>query len=237
MDGGGESTFEVVRELFVDDVCEVAAVVEDHVEGLGVGEAGEGLFDAPVVLFLCLALPREDGDACCGDSVWEGEEEEEGVGMEERLALQRRGLELKRCSAGGGWVRLDMKEGGGRTQEDQDTSAPRAVSVSMRTAVWMVLGWGGLVVVDVGVDDAHVETAGDAGTLEWLVSGVLLCAEMSGRERAGSGRWYFFAQIDETGHLVLCDFYFLATECGKRDVCWGEGQGAASGGRISPATL
>lgn len=28
-----------------------------------------------------------------------------------------------------------------RTQDDQVTSAPRAVRVSMRTAVWMVLWW------------------------------------------------------------------------------------------------
>lgn len=31
------------------------------------------------------------------------------------------------------------RSGGRRTQDDQVTSAPRAVKVSMRTAVWMVL--------------------------------------------------------------------------------------------------
>ncbi len=51
----------------VQDAGEVAAVVEDHVHGPRLAVLQDGLLDAPVVLFLGLALPRVDGDARRGD--------------------------------------------------------------------------------------------------------------------------------------------------------------------------
>lgn len=50
----------------VHDVGEVAAVVQDHVQRLSVGE-DERLLDAPNVLLVRLALPGEDADASRGD--------------------------------------------------------------------------------------------------------------------------------------------------------------------------
>ena len=45
----------------------VTTVVKDHVEGLAIGESGQGLLNAPLVLLLGLALPGEDGNASGGD--------------------------------------------------------------------------------------------------------------------------------------------------------------------------
>ena len=53
----------------MDEGGEVTAIVKDHVEGLAVGEGGERLLNAPVVLFLSLALPSEDGDANGSDAM------------------------------------------------------------------------------------------------------------------------------------------------------------------------
>ena len=50
----------------VDDRRQVAAVVDDHVQRLAVGEE-ERLLDAPVVLGVGLALPGVDGEAGLGD--------------------------------------------------------------------------------------------------------------------------------------------------------------------------
>ena len=55
-----------VRILGVDEVGQVAAVVEDHVEGLPVWEE-DGLLDAPKVLLVRHSLPRVDRDAGRGD--------------------------------------------------------------------------------------------------------------------------------------------------------------------------
>ena len=46
----------------------VTAIIENHVQGLAVGERSQGLFDAPVVLLLGLALPRVDGNASGSDA-------------------------------------------------------------------------------------------------------------------------------------------------------------------------
>ena len=62
-------TFKVLGVLLVDEGGEVTAIVKDHVEGLAVGEGGERLLNAPVVLFLSLALPSEDGDASGSDAM------------------------------------------------------------------------------------------------------------------------------------------------------------------------
>jgi len=58
---------EVLRELLVDHRGEIATVVEDHVEGLAIGESSKSLFDTPEVLFLGLALPSVDRDASSSD--------------------------------------------------------------------------------------------------------------------------------------------------------------------------
>ena len=50
----------------VDDGRQVAAVVDDHVQRLAVGEV-ERLLDAPVVLGVGLALPGVDGNAGGGN--------------------------------------------------------------------------------------------------------------------------------------------------------------------------
>jgi hypothetical protein len=56
-------TLEHLRVILVDDGGQIATVVEDHVRRLAVLERLELLVDAPLVLFLGLALPGEDGDA------------------------------------------------------------------------------------------------------------------------------------------------------------------------------
>ena len=56
-------TRKVLRVLFVNEGSEVTAVVENHVQGLTARERSESLLNAPVVLFLSLALPGEDGNA------------------------------------------------------------------------------------------------------------------------------------------------------------------------------
>jgi hypothetical protein len=58
---------QVLRVLGVHQIGEVAAVVENHVEGFAVGE-DERLLDAPDVLLVGLALPGVDGDPRLGDS-------------------------------------------------------------------------------------------------------------------------------------------------------------------------
>jgi len=50
----------------VDEIGQVAAIVEDHVEWLTVGEE-DGLLDAPDVLLVGLALPRVNGNSSFGD--------------------------------------------------------------------------------------------------------------------------------------------------------------------------
>jgi hypothetical protein len=87
-------------------------------------------------------------------------------------------------------------------QDDQVISAPRALRVSMRTAVWMARGkllsalgfvedWSG-----VRVEHTHVQATSDAGTLQGLVLGVLLTGG------------------HETGHLLLGEIN-LATAKGR----------------------
>ena len=63
-------TLQVLGVLLVDKGGQVTAIIQDHVQGLVVLEAGDGLLNAPVVLVLGLALPSEDGDAGSSDAVW-----------------------------------------------------------------------------------------------------------------------------------------------------------------------
>ena len=53
---------DVLGELLVDKVGEVTTIVEDHVQGLAIGE-DEGLLNAPDVLLIGLSLPGVDRDA------------------------------------------------------------------------------------------------------------------------------------------------------------------------------
>ena len=55
-----------MRVLGVNEIGQVTAIVEDHVEWLTVGEE-DGLLNAPDVLLVGLALPRVNGDAGLGD--------------------------------------------------------------------------------------------------------------------------------------------------------------------------
>ena len=116
----GETTdiLEKFRVLFVNKVGEVATVVEDHVQRLATGEGFDSLLDTPVVFLICLTLPGEDGDAGSGygsgSMVLSGEDVLEGDQIHVHDQLKKRKK---------------------HTQEDQVTSAPRAVRVSIKTAV------------------------------------------------------------------------------------------------------
>ena len=61
-------TLQVLRVLGVDEVGQVTAVVEDHVQRLVVLERRESLLDAPVVLILGFALPSKDGNTSGSDA-------------------------------------------------------------------------------------------------------------------------------------------------------------------------
>ena len=54
--------------LLVNEGGEISSIVEDHVEGLSVGETSNGLLHAPDVLLLGLSLPGEDGNTGRGDA-------------------------------------------------------------------------------------------------------------------------------------------------------------------------
>lgn len=51
----------------MNEVGEVASVVEDQVESFPSREGGKGLFDAPGVFFLGLAFPSVDRHAGCSN--------------------------------------------------------------------------------------------------------------------------------------------------------------------------
>ena len=98
-------------EAEVDEQGGVATVVEDHVGERAAGPV-EDLLGAPPVLLQRLALPGEDRDA--------------GGGVDGALGP------TATAAAAWSWVEKML-------QEAQRTSAPSATSVSMRTAVWMVM--------------------------------------------------------------------------------------------------
>ena len=114
--------FQELRVLVVNEGGEITTVVENQVQGLATSETLDGLVNTPEVFLFGFTLPGEDGDA--GDS-------DGGGGM----VLGREDvLEGGLDSTFNGW-----HENKKRTQEDQVTSAPRAVRVSIKTAVWMVM--------------------------------------------------------------------------------------------------
>ena len=57
---------DVLGELLVDEVGEIATIVKDHVQGLAIGE-DEGLFNAPDVFLISLSLPGVDGHTHSGN--------------------------------------------------------------------------------------------------------------------------------------------------------------------------
>ena len=109
--GSGTSPARLVLGALVHEQGGVAAVVEDHVRAAAVGPA-QHLLGAPPVLLERLALPREDRHAL-------------------RVVERAVGAD----GDGGGGVVL----GGEDVAAAQRTSAPSATSVSMSTAVWMVM--------------------------------------------------------------------------------------------------
>ena len=58
-----------MRELLVDEGCQVTSIVENHVQRLAISKTSDSLFNAPIVLFLGLAFPGKDGDAGSSDSI------------------------------------------------------------------------------------------------------------------------------------------------------------------------
>lgn len=52
----------------MNHIGQITTVIEDHVQWLAIGETGDGLFNTPVILFLSLALPCENGDTSCSDA-------------------------------------------------------------------------------------------------------------------------------------------------------------------------
>lgn len=55
----------------MNEGCQVPSVVQYHVQGLVSWERRDGLIYTPLVLFLSLSLPSEDGDASSSDSIFE----------------------------------------------------------------------------------------------------------------------------------------------------------------------
>ena len=102
---------------------EVTTVVENQVQRLATGEALDGLINTPDVFLLSLTLPGEDGDAGSSNG---------GCGMVLSGEDVLKGGSDSHSTA-------DTRQERKRTQEDQVTSAPRAVRVSIKTAVWMVM--------------------------------------------------------------------------------------------------
>ena len=103
-----------------------------------------------------------------------------------------------------------------RTQDDQVTSAPRAVRVSIRTAVWMVLqkqrkNADKHEAFDRSTRSArkylHVQTSCDTSTLQWLGSTVLQWKEDQVLQKKKSSKArrsaHLFAEVDKTRHLIL----------------------------------
>jgi hypothetical protein len=153
--------------LLVDEGSKVAAVVEDQVEVLAVLEGSELLLEAPLVLLLGLALPREDGHTGGGNGsggvVLGGEDV---AGRPGELGTER----LERLDEDGG---LDGCAGSARVSL-YSTATP-----GRRT---------------------HVQAAGNAGALQWLVGRVLLAGH------------------HQTRHLVLGELNLAATKGREADV-------------------
>ena len=73
--------------FLVNEGGKISSIVENHVEGLSVGETSNGLLHAPDVLLLGLSLPGEDGNTSSGDTRKKGVSEE----IENRVRGDSRG--------------------------------------------------------------------------------------------------------------------------------------------------
>jgi hypothetical protein len=120
--GDTVAVLELFGVLLVDERGKVTTVVEDQVELLAILEGVELLLQAPFVLFLGLTLPGEAIKAVSRYSIeWKQQLE---------LTTYTGTPEAAMAAAAWSWVEKML-------QLVQVTSAPRAVRVSMRTAVWM----------------------------------------------------------------------------------------------------
>jgi len=108
--------------LVVNKSGKVTTVVEDQVERLAGWERGELLLEAPVVLLLGLTLPGETIYCQCP-----------ALCVYRRSVVAYTGVPpAAMAAAAWSWVEKML-------QEVQVSSAPRALRVSMRTAVWMAV--------------------------------------------------------------------------------------------------
>ena len=107
----------------MNEVGQIATVVEDQVQLVAVLEGDQLLLKTPVVFFLCLSLPCEDGHTGRSNG--------------------RSGVILCGENVAGSWIDINfgnqLKRGIVMEPYVQVTSAPRYVNVSMRTAVWMAI--------------------------------------------------------------------------------------------------
>lgn len=119
--GGGllGDTIAVLQHLgvfVVDERGKISTVIEDQVQALVILEGNKLLLQAPLVLFLGLTLPRENSDTYL-------------VSFGPKRGTWRLDIPAAAMAAAAwSWV-LKM------LHDDQVTSAPRNVRVSIRTAV------------------------------------------------------------------------------------------------------
>jgi hypothetical protein len=228
--------------LLVNDVGQVTTVVQDHVQGLVVLEASDGLLNAPVVLFLGLALPGKDGDTGSSDAMWmetlgtcEEHERHENI-RSSSMVLSGEDVLSKQRQSKNNSTRFCATT---LTQEDQVTSAPRAVRVSMRTAVWMVLYTTVRVFQCIGYTWGSYmwrQPAMRAPLRGWLAACCYPSNRLEGieeRQRSGSTFFLkymrpgisFYNELDELGvdletamRIHLSNLDFLTTESGQGDI-------------------
>lgn len=91
-------TLEILRVLLVNYRCQIAAVIQDHVEGLSTGKGCEGLFDAPVVFLVSFAFPGKHRNAGGGDATQTCLRKDRRNERQARLTLPQHGLEWKKYS-------------------------------------------------------------------------------------------------------------------------------------------
>ena len=54
----------------MNQVCEIASIVKDHVQGIAILESGQSLFNTPDVFLLSFALPGENRNASGGNAAF-----------------------------------------------------------------------------------------------------------------------------------------------------------------------
>jgi len=60
---------EILGELVVNHVGQIASIIENHVQGFSARKASDGLLDTPVVLIFGLSLPRENWNPGCSNAM------------------------------------------------------------------------------------------------------------------------------------------------------------------------